>query len=449
MYSDIKFKKESCDFGLWKAGFRLKLEFCNNSIITMFPLHLLSVTNPTTFESNAKRPLNVRSLGNPKVNSRSCGLYISHIGAMFIKKTLLNFRRYNVLLAQLIVPTAMIGIFVTIARSAVPLMELPVLPMTLEPYRAVDPVIILSDNTLKTDTVFRSIAQQFRKLVNESGADLMEVMDVPKYIESLPVNSMLGFNRRHIFGMRVDGEKLVAMFNNEYYHTMPLSLNFVYNAYAKALNWRFDISITSHPLPLSAVSRFDLMGSWANMGFWLVSALGFAMTFMSSFYITLVVKERVTRFKLMQLVSGVNLWIYWLTTFLFDYATFAFIVVTMLATMFLYDEEGFNTVAEIWRMGMLFACFIWAVLPWIYCMSMMFESPTTGFLFVFQLALYFGNTLHYILLALKNPSFNMPEKADFLTKLCYIVPFFTVMNGLNNINNLNQFIPVRQEMDCD
>lgn len=406
--------------------------------------HPFSVTNPTTFQSNAKRPLNIRSLGNPKENSRSWSLYISHIGAMFIKKTLLNFRRHTVLLCQLIVPPILLAIFVLIARTAVPKSVLPALPMTLDPYRKVNPVIVLSDNTMKTHRVFRNIGYQFKLLVNKSRAELMEVLDMPRYIESLPINSMIGFNKRHIFGLRVTGEKLIAMFNNEYYHTMPLSLNFLYNAYTKSLNWRFSISITSHPLPLSAVSKFDLMASYANMGFWVVLAMGFAMGFMSAFYITLVVKERVTRFKLLQLVSGVNLWIYWFTTFLFDYATFAFNVTTMLGTLFLYNEDGFNTLPEVMRMAMLFACFIWAILPWIYCLSLMFDSPTTGFLCVFQLAMFFGNSLHFLMNALRSPSLNMPEKADFLMKLCYIVPFFTIINGLSNINNLNQFIPVRK-----
>lgn len=361
---------------------------------------------------------------------------------MLIKTALLNFRRYNVVLAQLIVPVGLIGVFVTIAKVSVPKNVLPLLPMTLEPYRDVKPVIIISDNTLKTDRIARTVVEKFKEMVNETGGELMEVMDLPRYIEALPVNSMLGFNRRHLFGLRAEKGKLTAMFNNEYYHTMPLSLNYLFNAYAKSLNFRYGISVTNYPLPLSAVSKFDLMGPTKNMGMWLIMALGFAIAFMSSFYITLVVKERVTRFKLLQLVSGVNLWIYWLTTFFFDYFTYAAIVCTMLTTLFLYDEEGFNTFDEIARMGMLFAVFIWAVLPWIYCLSTIFESPTAGFVWVFQIALFFDTALHLMLFALRDPTFYLPEQADLLTKICYIVPFFAIMNGLYNMNNLNQYIPV-------
>lgn len=302
--------------------------------------------------------------------------------------------------------------------------------------------MIISDNTLKTDVLYRSIADEFKKLVNESGAELLEVFDLPKYIEALPVNSMLNFNLRNVFGIRVDGERLVALFNNEFYHSMPLSLNYLFNAYAKALNPESEIVLTTYPLPMSSVSTFDLLGSYKNTGFFLILALGFATAFMSSFYITLVVKERVTRFKLLQLMSGVNLFIYWITSFLFDYFTFALMVFVMVTTLFLHDNEGFNEISEMLRLVLLYAAFIWAVLPWIYCLSTFFDSPTTGFLFVFQLALYFGNTMYFVLLALRSPSFDMPEKAEMLTKLCYIVPFFAIMNGLNNVNSLNYFIPV-------
>lgn len=79
-------------------------------------MHPCSVTNPTTFSSNATRALEIKKLGNPKVNSRSLSLYFSHIGAMFMKKLLLNFRRYNVVLAQLIVPSTLIALFLSISR---------------------------------------------------------------------------------------------------------------------------------------------------------------------------------------------------------------------------------------------------------------------------------------------------------------------------------------------
>lgn len=392
--------------------------------------------------------MNLKLLGNPKQNKRSFSLVLAQVGAVIVKKCLLAMHRYPVVVAQIIVPSLIVALFVVFMKSTLPALQLPALPMTLKPYLDRHPVVIISDNTQRSDSSERDILYHYKKLVNATGgAEIMEVMDVNKFIEGLPVNSMLGFNKHHIFGIRVEAGTLYALFNNEYYHTMPLSLNYLYNAYAKSLNCGFEIEIavTNFPLPLSSVSKFDLLATGMNMGFQLVSAMGFAIAFMSSFYIVMSVRERVTRFKLLQLVSGVDLWTYWLTTFLHDYVTFSFVVLTMLGTLCLYDEDGFNSAPEIFRMGLMYLFYIWAVLPWIYNLSMFFETGTGGFVFVFQLAIWGGNSLHYIVLALRNPSMDMPEKAELLKRVFWICPFFTIVNGLNNLNNLNQYGPVSEE----
>lgn len=406
---------------------------------------LFSVTNATNFGHTKKGKKITHMLGKPKQQGVSIQLYLSQIKAMLYKKYLQNRRRFNVVLAQILVPTLMIAGFMYGGRYLMGTRNQPPLPMSLDPYKRQDPIIMLADQTLSVNQLYRNIVKQYKKLVIDEGVQLMEVYDINRYIESMPPSGMSTFNKRHIFGAKIEGgsaaRMLTAMFNNEYYHTAPASLNLLYNAYVKALGCeKCSILVTNWPLPFDTISNINQLSKGGTVGFHLVSAMGYAMTFAAAFYITSCIKERTTRAKLLQLVSGVNHWIYWLTNFFWDYISFFFISVIILFTMAVYEEHGWTTADDITRMTILFMCFIFALLPWLYITSLVYATPTAGYICTFQMGLFFGNALHYVIMALR--WMNMPRDANIFTAICIIVPFFAFVNGLNNLNNLNSYLPV-------
>lgn len=116
-----------------------------------------------------------------------------------------------------------------------------------------------------------------------------------------------------------------------------------------------------------------------NLGFQLAFNIGFACAFLVSFYIIFYIKERITKAKLLQFVSGVNVFMYWLTAFLWDYFLFLIIAFLMVATIGAFQEDGFATFQELGRAYLTLILFGWAVLPVIYLSAQFFEAPATGF----------------------------------------------------------------------
>lgn len=404
------------------------------------------MTNASDFNQAPKKGQKITTeLGQPKQQKVPAILYMMQIKAMFYKKYLQNWRRINVVLAQILVPTLMIAGFMFGGRFLVGNKNQPALQMSVEPYLRQDPIIMLADQTISTHNLSREIVKQYKKLVTDAGAQLMEVYDINGYIEAMPPSGMATFNKRHIFGARIaEGPRariLTAMFNNEYYHTAPASLNMLFNAYVKALGCtRCTISVTNWPLPYTSVSNVNQLSRGGTVGFHLVSAMGYAITFAAAFYITTCIKERTSRSKLLQLISGVNFWIYWLTSFIWDYMSFFLISSIILFTMAMYEEHGWTTWDDVFRMTVLFMGFIFALLPWLYITSLVYSTPTAGYIFTFHLGLFFGNALHYVIMALR--WMGMPRDANLFTAICIIVPFFAFVNGLNNLNNLNSYLPV-------
>jgi ATP-binding cassette subfamily A (ABC1) protein 3 len=83
------------------------------------------------------------------------------------------------------------------------------------------------------------------------------------------------------------------------------------------------------------------------MGFQVAFSLGFSMAFVSAFFIIFYVKERVSKAKHLQFVSGVDILTFWLSSFIWDVFFFLFPVAGVIITFLAFKEEGFSTATEL------------------------------------------------------------------------------------------------------
>lgn len=157
-------------------------------------------------------------------------------------------------------------------------------------------------------------------------------------------------------------------------------------------------------------------------------------SYLVALFITFYVKERVSRAKLLQMISGVNQFVYWLTAFFFDFVIFTAITVVLIGVLAAYQNEGWSTFDELARLLLIVSCFGVAVLPLTYLMSHLFTQASTAetlvlifgilsggiFFGIYNLLIYVGSEflqnllkrLYYVFLLL--PHFNL---CDTLYKL--------------------------------
>lgn len=79
------------------------------------------------------------------------------------------------------------------------------------------------------------------------------------------------------------------------------------------------------------------------MGFEIAFNIGFSMAFVSSFYIMFYVRERVSKSKHLQFVSGVEVLPFWISSFICDLLTFIFTSLCIIITLIIFQEDGFAT----------------------------------------------------------------------------------------------------------
>lgn len=100
--------------------------------------------------------------------------------------------------------------------------------------------------------------------------------------------------------------------------------------------------------------------SWASnsMGFQVAFSLGFSMAFVSAFFIIFYVKERVSKAKHLQIVSGVEVLTFWLSSFVWDLFFFLIPAVGVIITFTAFQEEGFSTGSELGKINKQYTALI-------------------------------------------------------------------------------------------
>lgn len=146
------------------------------------------------------------------------------------------------------------------------------------------------------------------------------------------------------------------------------------------------------------------------------------------------IKERITKAKLLQIVSGANKVIFWAVAFVFDYGVYFLVMIVYVLATAAYQKEGFSTFEELSRNTIVLLAFGLAVLPFTYVLSFAFRVPTTGLVsltigYIVSGTLFYTVyfTLHSDLLDLKWIS--VPLGWTFL-----IFPHYSLTRAYSNLN---------------
>ena len=189
-------------------------------------------------------------------------------------------------------------------------------------------------------------------------------------------------------------------------------------------------SIYNAPLPLTRRQSLDVKLILA-----LLSSIFLLIPFcyIPASAAVFVVRERVTKSKHLQLVSGAHASVYWAATYLWDLCVYSLVVLGCLIVFALYAEPSFtSTPTQIAAIMSVFLMYGVSVLPLIYCYSFLFDSPTTAqiSIIIFNLVASFCMVLaHQIMSILRNT-----KEADKVLVWVYrILPGYNFGEGVIQI----------------
>jgi ATP-binding cassette, subfamily A (ABC1), member 3 len=176
----------------------------------------------------------------------------------------------------------------------------------------------------------------------------------------------------------------------------------------------------------------------SDFGFNLSFNIGFVLSIVTAMFVMFYIKERVSRAKLLQFVSGVNKVVFWMTSFIIDYAHFILISLVFLLTLAVFQKEGYNTFEELARNFLLLLVFGFAVLPYTYLWSFFFKIPSNGVVLLAIGYIVSGVFLFLTYIVLKNPKLGLKHLAETLGQCFLIFPHYSLIRGMSNLKELQK-----------
>ncbi|KAJ8939521.1 hypothetical protein NQ314_011088, partial [Rhamnusium bicolor] len=187
------------------------------------------------------------------------------------------------------------------------------------------------------------------------------------------------------------------------------------------------------------ISLINQLLSGQTMGFQLAFNIAFSMAFVSSFYVLFIVRENISKSKHLQFVSGVKVYIFWITALLCDMVTYLVTILALIITLVCFQEDGFSTADDIGRLFLILIYFGWAFLPMLYIAGYMFDVPSTGYTRMTLVSIFTGVGAFLVVQVLSADGLNLEYVGNGLHWAFLVVPHYSLATGISETFKLYSF----------
>lgn len=242
--------------------------------------------------------------------------------------------------------------------------------------------------------------------------------------------------------------KIIVWFQNQAFHSMTSYLHEFYSTYAQCIlnsdgqncslisntNSKPLYRIYNHPLNLNdlRISYDTIIQKVADIGISLTILCAFS--FIPAGFIVYIVRERITQEKRLQYVCGVKPFLYWLSSFVWDFGYYLIIIALTLLIIAAFDSTAYSANPRNFSaLVLLLVLFGWSSLPMSYLMSRFFNDTGSAYMIGFCFTLFTGIATCVAVFLLSflvhtNPSVVLTYRV--LEKISLLFPSFSLGSGL-------------------
>ncbi|KAM7427451.1 hypothetical protein ABFA07_021424 [Porites harrisoni] len=227
-------------------------------------------------------------------------------------------------------------------------------------------------------------------------------------------------------------------YSSKGYHTKPDALSALVNvllAYSKKDD-SYHIETINYPLPLNSEQRTQNFSAVISSAFFLAILLAFAVAFLAASFVPFLVKEKSSKAKHLQFVSGVDAVSFWLATYSWDFINYLFPLLGIMIMFAAFQVDSLkNDLGAVFLLLLLLGL---CMLPFVYLVSFLFKGPlaaysTTVFvLSVVSMAFLITNNIL---------TFNgQKDDADIVHYIGLLFPTYSLSASIMDIsqNNMNR-----------
>ncbi|CAG7822734.1 unnamed protein product [Allacma fusca] len=194
------------------------------------------------------------------------------------------------------------------------------------------------------------------------------------------------------------GEGMAAYYSVFPHHALPLSVNLISNALLHLLTGSrdFSVEVRSHPLR-SRYREFKTAIAFAQPGFHAatsmiyVNLIGIGLVIVAAFLVIFPAEERISKAKHLQLMTEVNVLIFWGASLLWDFLVLLVIICVGLCCFPIFQMYNFFTANG--ALGVLLAIlmvYAFSTICFAYAVSLLVKTVLNGFSFIACFNILFG-----------------------------------------------------------
>lgn len=342
------------------------------------------------------------------VHNKDRVLQAQQFYGMFIKRALHTLRNKLVSATQILIPV-FFTIFALIVVKTFPGPH-DSKPLTLVVEKYGENTIVYSDNGFVNKSV---IGQFYGNQFQSSKDHVTYINSVAGYEKDPNLNDYLFkkgenspglYNLEYAVGADFTRHQNTVMatgyFNNQGYHAPAISLATLANAILQYItnNTQFTLTTVNHPLPRTEEQKIREETQGSTTGFTIAFNFVFGIAFLSSSFVLFLIKERATKAKHIQFVSGVQPFTFWASTFCWDLINYMIPCCILLFVLWAFDIKAYFIDAHAVHILLLLFLHGWAMLPFMYLLSFIFTVPSSGFVWLTMFNILAGKFTNPILL---------------------------------------------------
>eukprot|EP00058_Branchiostoma_floridae_P010060 XP_002595548.1 hypothetical protein BRAFLDRAFT_117471 [Branchiostoma floridae] len=329
--------------------------------------------------------------GNLKRNTGT-QLYMQQFYAMFLKHMLHSWRNIWVFLIQFGIPLLYTAFSLIVAKTYPGPQDSPALNLTTTPYGPNESPFTAGINP---NNVTRDLAQLYASQFADtpttpSNISNSSVWDKPpnmtEYLVDLRTRRNDYVYHRVLVASSFQTDNATgrinatALFNNMPYHTPGQTLVTLDNAILKyLLGESFSVKTINHPMPRTVEDTATDQLSTGITAFAIAFNMVFGMSSLAASFVLFIVRERATKAKHIQFVSGVHSLTFWFSTFAWDILNYLVPCLLILVLLWGFDVKAYVEDGRVAMILLLFFLYGWAMIPMMYLASFLFTVPSTGF----------------------------------------------------------------------
>ncbi|KAI1307954.1 Phospholipid-transporting ATPase ABCA3 [Halotydeus destructor] len=361
---------------------------------------------------------------------------------LFLKRVHFGKRYWQMLTMQMLIPALVFGLAMWVSNF---FLEQPV-DQSLE-VTAIKRLYGLTEgfvgNSSKLEA-FRLIGEKqgvhFRSVeASENVNDLL--LDAAKRV------GLSDYIRKHLFGATTNHtgnvETYDLWYQGEAYHALPAVVNMLYESRLNELtDSENQINVFNHEAPIDK-GGFQMQVSSSSLTMIIGILMGLSLPFLGASYALFPIHERASQSKLLQLMTGLPVWLFWFVSFLFDMLSHTLASLLILLVVSIVDNHATftnnsETILSLLVMLMLNGL---AAVPIAYCFSCLVKKAGTGYALLVTLyiitGILFGILTQIIQFAVKAQAMSKTAQQIVLF-LMKISPMFSLNTGVTKVYQQGQ-----------